>query len=94
MAEVKPLLADPWKVILHPLLTEKAIGKLETENKIVFIVDRRSSKSQIRWAIEKALEVKVDSIRTTIDTKGRKKAVIKLTKEFNAGEIATKFGML
>ena len=94
MAEAKPLLVDPWKIIIHPLLTEKAIGKLETENKIVFIVDRKSSKTQIRWAIEKALEVKVDSIRTTIDTKGRKKAIIKLTKDFNAGEIATKFGML
>ena len=94
MAEVKYPTVDPWKIILHPLLTEKALGKLETENKIIFIVDRRSNKTQIRWAVEKALEVKVDSIRTTIDTKGRKKATIKLAKEFNAGEIATKFGML
>lgn len=94
MAETKQISVDPWKIIMHPLLTEKALGKIETDNKIVFMVDRRSTKTQIRWAVEKALEVKVESIRTTIDTKGRKKAIIKLTKDFNAGEIATKFGML
>ncbi len=94
MAEAKQPLIDPWRIIIHPLLTEKALSEIETQNKIVFIVNRKSNKNQIRWAVEKALEVKVDKIKTMIDTKGRKKAIIKLTKDFNVGEIATRFGML
>jgi len=91
---VKPPLVDPWSILHFPLLTEKAIGKIETENKLVFIVRRNSTKKQIRWAVERALEVKVDDVRTMIDNKGRKKAWVKLNKAFSATEIATRFGML
>ena len=95
MAKVeKQLTADPWDILLHPLLTEKAIGKIEKENKLVFIVNRDSSKKQIEWAMEKAFEVKVDKVTTMIDRKGRKKAWIKLSKEFSAADIATRLGML
>ena len=87
-------LVDPWTILQFPLLTEKAIGKIETENKLVFIVNRRTTKNQIRWAVERALAVKVEDIQTMIDRKGRKKAWIKLDKEFSAADIATRFGML
>jgi large subunit ribosomal protein L23 len=87
-------LVDPWDILMHPLLTEKAIGKIEKENKLVFIVDRDSSKKQIGWAMEKAFDVKVDKVTTMIDRKGRKKAWIKLSKEFSAADIATRLGML
>jgi large subunit ribosomal protein L23 len=90
----KTLLVDPWTILLYPLLTEKAIGKIESENKLVFIVDRRSSKKQIRWATEKAFSVKVVNVKTMIDNKGRKKAWVKLSKEHLATEIATRLGML
>jgi ribosomal protein uL23 len=76
------------------LLTEKAIGKIETENKIIFIVSRKSNKNQIKWAAERAFKVKVDKVNTMIDRKGRKKAWIQLSKEYPATEIATRFGML
>jgi ribosomal protein uL23 len=85
---------DPWSIIQYPLLTEKAIGKIEKENKIVFVVDRRANKREIKWAVEKALEVKVEKINTEIDQKGRKKAWIKLAKGYNATDIASRFGML
>jgi large subunit ribosomal protein L23 len=87
-------LVDPWSILLHPLLTEKAIGKIEKENKLVFIVNRDSGKKQIEWAMEKAFDVKVDKVGTMIDRKGRKKAWIKLSKEFSAADIATRLGML
>ena len=91
--EATPLV-DPWTVILYPLLTEKAIGKIEKENKIVFVVSRKANKSQIRWATEKAFNVKVSKVSTIIDRKGRKKAWVKLSKEYSASDIATKMGML
>lgn len=92
--EEKMLLVDPWSILLYPLLTEKAIGKIEAENKLVFIVNRKSNKKQVKWAIEKAFNVKVDSIGTLVDRKGRKKAWIKLSKGYSASDIATRLGML
>ena len=88
------LMADPWKVVQYPLLVEKTISMIEKENKLVFIVRRGSSKKQIKWSIEKLLEVKIENINTLIDRKGRKKAIVKLAKEFSATDIATRFGML
>jgi large subunit ribosomal protein L23 len=90
----RPLLVDPWSILLHPLLTEKAIGKIEAENKLIFIVNRKSNKRQIKWATEKAFNVKVDDVSTLLDRKGRKKAWIRLSKEYSASDIATRLGML
>ncbi len=87
-------LVDPWTILQSPLLTEKAIAKIETENKLVFLVNRKSTKNQIRWAVEKAFSVKIIDVQTIIDRKGRKKAWVKLAKEFSASEIATRLGML
>ncbi|OGI11928.1 50S ribosomal protein L23 [Candidatus Micrarchaeota archaeon RBG_16_36_9] len=87
-------LVDPWSILLHPLLTEKAIGKIEAENKLIFIINRKSNKRQVKWATEKAFDVKVDDVNILIDRKGRKKAWVKLSKEYSASDIATKLGML
>ncbi|TRZ54271.1 50S ribosomal protein L23 [archaeon] len=86
--------AEVWNIISHSLLTEKSISFVESQNKLVFIVRRNSNKNGIKWAVEKAFEVKVDEVKTLIDQKGRKKAFVKLDKNFNAGEIATRLGML
>ena len=59
-----------------------------------FIVNRKSSKKQIKWATEKAFSVKVTDVKTLIDRKGRKKAWIQLAKEYPATDIATRLGML
>ena len=92
--EEKTPLVDPWTILLYPLLTEKAIGRIESENKLVFIVNRKSTKKQIKWATERAFSVKVINVKTLIDRKGRKKAWIKLSKEYSASDIATRLGML
>lgn len=92
--EEKVSLVDPWTVLLYPLLTEKSIGRIETENKLVFIVNKKANKKQVRWATEKAFNVKVTEVRTLIDRKGRKKAWIQLAKEYPAADIATRMGML
>ncbi|MDD5416352.1 MAG: 50S ribosomal protein L23 [Candidatus Aenigmarchaeota archaeon] len=94
MAKEKSLIVDPWTIVSHPMLTEKAIGKIESENKLVFIVKRTSSKKQIKWAVEKAFNVKVDAVNVMISQKGHKKAWVKLSKDFSASDIATRFGML
>jgi large subunit ribosomal protein L23 len=85
---------DPFKVLLYPLVTEKSVGMIEKENKIVFIVDRKANKKLIKEAFEKLFGVKVEKINTLITKDGKKKAFIKLKKEFKASDIAVKLGIL
>jgi large subunit ribosomal protein L23 len=52
-------------VIKAPLITEKGTLVAETAGQVVFRVDRRASKHDIRDAVEKTFDVKVDAVRTT-----------------------------
>ena len=58
------------------------------------MVDRKADKKQIKEAIEKVFEVKVDKINTEITADGEKKAYIKLKPEYKALDVATKLGMV
>lgn len=82
------------EVLLYPLITEKAVGMIETENKLVFVVNKAAAKSDVKNAVEKIHGVKVERIQLLNDTKGRKKAIVKLGKEFKAEELATKLGVI
>ncbi len=64
-------------VIIKPLVTEKMTGISEKTNRYGFIVDRRADKQQIKEAIEKLYEVKVESVNTLIQ---RGKVVNRYTK--------------
>ena len=85
---------NPYDILIYPLRTEKAVRELESNNCILFIVKKNATKKQIKWAMEKAFNVKVDKIRTTIDRKGRKKAYIKLSLETPAIDISTELGLV
>ncbi len=86
--------SDPWKVLMHPQLAEKSMNMVEIENKLVFIVNHRASKEDIRRAVEKNFDVKVIKVSTMINTKGQKKAAIKLHPDNSAADIASRMGML
>lgn len=81
-------------IIFYPYQTEKAIRLAQKENKLVFIVDRKANKKQIKEAIEKWLNVKVEKVNTLITRKGLKKTYVKLKKEYNANEILAKLGVI
>lgn len=81
-------------VLLYPLISEKAVQLVNSQNTIVFIVDRRATKSQIRREFEQLYNVKVKKVNTLITPDGRKKAYIKLAKEFDATELASKLGVI
>lgn len=83
---------DPHKVLSYAYLTEKAVGLVERENKLVFIVDRRSSKGEIKDAVEKVFGVKVDKVNTQING-NEKKAYVKLKPESKAIDVAVKLGL-
>ena len=78
----------------HPLSTEKAVRAMESENKLTFIVDRKSDKKEIKDAAEKMFNVKVINVTTLITSKGKKKAYLKLSQENPALDIATQMGLM
>jgi large subunit ribosomal protein L23 len=55
---------DAIHVIRRPLITEKAVGKKETERTICFEVHPEATKTEIRQAVEKFFSVKVEDVRT------------------------------
>ncbi|MEM2145509.1 MAG: 50S ribosomal protein L23 [Candidatus Jordarchaeaceae archaeon] len=85
---------DPWKVIIKPVISETALRKTEMENELVFIVDKKANKHNIKVAIEKLFNVKVESVNILITSKGEKKAYVKLKTEYSASDIASKMGIL
>ncbi len=84
---------DASNILLHPVGTEKAIRLLD-QNKIVFVVDRRANKQEIKSAFESLFKVRIEKINTEITTKSVKKAYIKLHIDSSAVEVATNLGLL
>jgi ribosomal protein L23 len=82
------------EVFLHPLISEKAIGAIERENKITFIVKKTATKDGIKSAFEKLYMAKADKVNIIKDMKGRKKAIVKVNKDYKAEDIATKLGVI
>ena len=75
-------------------MTEKSIAMVEKENKIVFVVERKADKKQIKEAFEQMFDVKVEKVNTEITLKGQKKAFIKLRPEYKAADVAVKLGIV
>lgn len=63
-----------YQVIKKPCLTEKGMGLQESYNQIVVEVDRRANKVEIKNAVEKLFNVKVDKVRTA-SIHGKRKRV-------------------
>lgn len=82
-----------YDVLEHPVVSEKAVSMIETENKIVFRVNKEADKYDIKAAVEKTYNVKVVSVNV-VNGKGQKKAIVKLDPKFKATELASKLGMV
>ena len=85
---------DPNDVISYPLMTESASLMVERDNKLMFIVNLKAGKSDVKKAVEQLYEVKVDTVNVLITPQGEKKAFVKLKPEFKASDVAIKLGIL
>ena len=54
---------DPRDIIIEPVVSEKTYGLMD-EGKYTFLVDPRSNKTEIKYAIESIFGVKVDKVNT------------------------------
>ena len=85
---------DPYDTILYPIMTEVTSRILETENKLVFVVNVKATKADVKRAVEELYEVVVDKVNVTITPRGEKKAFVKLHPDYKAVDVAIKLGIL
>jgi large subunit ribosomal protein L23 len=80
-------------VVKHPIVTEKAMNGMDFQNKLVFVCDVDATKPQIRDEIEERFEVGVTNVNTQVTMQGTKKAVVTLSEDDDAQEVASRIGV-
>lgn len=85
---------DPYETILYPVMTEVTSRILETQNKLVFVVNNMATKKDIKMAVEELYEVVVEKVNVTVTPKGEKKAFVKLHPDYKAVDVAIKLGVI
>jgi large subunit ribosomal protein L23 len=81
-------------IIKYPVSNEKAIRLMESENKLVFAVERTATKTEIKEAIVQLYGAKVVSINTKIGPNGLKYAYVRFDVSSPAIDIATNMGLI
>lgn len=76
--------------ILYPVTNEKAVGLIELQNTLTFVVEGKATKPEIKKDIEALFAVKVSSVNTLITPSGKKRAYVRLAKGFKADDVAAK----
>lgn len=85
---------DSSQVIHFPLSTEKAIRLMESHNQLIFEVDRHAKKEDVKTALETLYQIKLVKVRTQITPAGKKRAVVTLSPEHPALDLATQLGLM
>tara|TARA_B100000780_G_scaffold31605_1_gene20002 strand:- start:193 stop:615 length:423 start_codon:yes stop_codon:yes gene_type:complete len=85
---------DKYRVLKFPLTTESAMKKIEDNNTLVFIVDVKANKRQIKEAVQQMYEIQCQKINTLIRPDGQKKAYVRLTSDFDALDVANRVGII
>lgn len=85
---------EPSEIIFYPLMTESASVMVERDNKLLFIVNLKAGKADVKRAVEQLYEVKVSKVNLLVTPQGAKKAFVKLAPEFKASDVAIKLGIL
>ncbi|KYN41088.1 60S ribosomal protein L23a [Trachymyrmex septentrionalis] len=85
---------DAFNIIKFPLTTEAAMKKIEDNNTLVFIVHDHANKYHIKASIKKLYDVDVAKVNTLMRPDGRKKAYVRLTRDYDALDVANKIGII
>ncbi|XP_064227631.1 large ribosomal subunit protein uL23-like [Aotus nancymaae] len=85
---------DHSAIIKFPLTTESAMKKIKDNNTLVFVVDVKANKHQIKQAVQKLGDMDVAKVSTLIRPDGEKKACVPLAPDYDALEVANKIGLI
>jgi large subunit ribosomal protein L23 len=85
---------DTYNIIKRPLRTEKSVADGEATNSYHFEVDLRANKIQIKKAVEKHFDVKVQDVRTIVRKGKTRRVRFKLgrTKDWKKAVVTLKEG--
>ncbi|KAL9188687.1 hypothetical protein ACHAXT_007065 [Thalassiosira profunda] len=83
-----------YSIIKYPLTTESSMKLIEDSNTLVFIVDIKKNKRQIKKAVKELYQIDCDKVNTLITPKGLKKAYVRLSKDFDALDVANRVGVI
>ncbi|KAL7508421.1 hypothetical protein ACHAXN_006983, partial [Cyclotella atomus] len=81
-------------VIKYPLTTESSMKLIEDSNTLVFIVDIKANKRQIKSAVKDLYQIESDKVNTLITPRGMKKAYVRLSKDYDALDVANRVGVI
>mmetsp|Transcript_23627 Transcript_23627/g.51164 ORF Transcript_23627/g.51164 Transcript_23627/m.51164 type:complete len:141 (-) Transcript_23627:292-714(-) len=81
-------------IIKYPLTTESSMKLIEDSNTLVFIVDLKSNKRQIKQSVKDLYQIECDRVNTLITPRGLKKAYVRLSKDFDALDVANRVGVI
>lgn len=81
-------------LIKYVLTTEKAVGAIEKENKLTFIVDDKASKPELKKEIETEYGEKTGKINVVSTPHGLKKAIVAFKRKGAASELAAKLKVI
>lgn len=85
---------DPYEVIFYPLMTEAASLMVEKENKLIFMINLKAKKADVKKAVEELYDVRVEAVNIQITSSGEKKAYVRLHPDFRAADVAIRLGIL
>ncbi|XP_048743785.1 60S ribosomal protein L23a-like [Ostrea edulis] len=85
---------DKYSIVKFPLTTESAMKKIEDNNTLVFIVDKRANKPQVKQAVKKLYDIDVAKVNTLVRPDGEKKAYVRLAPDYDALDVANKIGII
>ncbi|XP_034946240.1 60S ribosomal protein L23a [Chelonus insularis] len=85
---------DAYNIIKYPLTTEAAMKKIEDNNTLVFIVHTRANKYHIKASVKKLYDIDVAKVNTLIRPDGKKKAYVRLARDYDALDVANKIGII
>jgi large subunit ribosomal protein L23 len=74
------MVADSYRIVLGPVVTEKTVGAAERDNTYTFTVIPEATKGQIRKAVEDLFDVTVLDVRTSKTRTKRRRLRGRMTK--------------
>ena len=80
-------------VVKHPLVTEKAMNRMDFENKLQFVCDMDATKGEISAEVEERFDVRVTGVNTQNTMQGQKKATVTLHEDDDAQDVASRVGV-
>ena len=85
---------DKHAIIKYPLTTESSMKLIEDSNTLVFIVDIKSNKRQIKAAVKELYNIECEKVNTLITPRGLKKSYVRLSKDYDALDVANRVGVI